>query len=101
MALMPLKRMPEIAWGLTNTTFGIWRQNSSFCMYQVLKENEGVATEFDESTEYDEVTTLDTSFPFEGPDEHEAVAQSSGIAVSQAVKENEQLYLVTLTILKN
>ncbi|XP_055932372.1 calcium uniporter protein, mitochondrial-like [Argiope bruennichi] len=34
MALMPLKRMPEIAWSLTNTTFGIWRQNSSFCMYQ-------------------------------------------------------------------
>lgn len=26
--------MPEIAWGLTNTTFGIWRQNSSFCLYQ-------------------------------------------------------------------
>ncbi|XP_042905940.1 calcium uniporter protein, mitochondrial isoform X2 [Parasteatoda tepidariorum] len=34
MALMPLKRMPEIAWSITNTTFGIWRQNSSFCMYQ-------------------------------------------------------------------
>ncbi|GIY55540.1 hypothetical protein CEXT_15901 [Caerostris extrusa] len=42
MALMPLKRMPEIAWSLTNTTFGIWRQNSSFCMYQRAEETDTV-----------------------------------------------------------